>query len=58
VIRDGRARNLTFMVRLFGFPEIRDWLVAAGFHSVSGFGEDGRPLAAEHDRMIVVADRP
>jgi SAM-dependent methyltransferase len=58
VVRDGRARRLTFVKRLFGFPELRDWLLAAGFTSVNGYGEDGAPLTAVHKRMIVVADLP
>ena len=55
VIRDGRTRQVSFVKRLFGFPELRDWLLAAGFTAVSGYGEDGRPLTTEHKRMIVVA---
>lgn len=55
VIRDGRARRLRFVKRLFGFPELRDWLIAAGFDDVKGYGEDGQPLSADHKRMIVVA---
>ena len=58
VIRAGRARRVTFLKRLFGFPELRDWLLAAGFDRVAGYGEDGRALRAEHDRMIVVSSRP
>jgi SAM-dependent methyltransferase len=58
VIRDGRARRLTFVKRLFGFPELRDWCTAAGLADVAAYGEDGRPLTAEHHRMIVVARRP
>ena len=46
------------MVRLFGFPEIRDWLRQSGFETVDGYGEDGRPLAPEHDRMILIARLP
>jgi SAM-dependent methyltransferase len=57
VVRDGRSRRLTFVKRLFGFPELRDWLLAAGFVAVHGFGEDGQPLAVDHRRMVVVADR-
>ena len=55
IIRDGRARRVPFVVRLFGFPEIRDWLLAAGFASVTAYGEDAEPLAAHHDRMILTA---
>jgi SAM-dependent methyltransferase len=58
VIRDGRARTLTFVKRLFGFPELRDWCTAAGFGEVAAYGEDGRPLTADHHRMIVVAGLP
>ena len=48
VIRDGRTRRLNFVKRLFGFPELRDWLLAAGFTTVSGYGENARPLTADH----------
>jgi hypothetical protein len=58
VIRDGRARSLTFVKRLFGFPELRDWCTAAGFTGVAGYGEDGRQLSAGHHRMIVTAELP
>jgi SAM-dependent methyltransferase len=58
VIRSGRTRRLSFVKRLFGFPELRDWLLAAGFTAVTGYGEDGRPLTAEHRRMVIVADLP
>lgn len=55
IVRDGTARTLSFVVRLFGFPEIRDWLLATGFTTVAGYGEDGAPLTAEHDRMVLHA---
>jgi len=56
VIRDGRTRRVRFVKRLFGFPELRDWMVAAGFGAVNGYGEDGQALTAEHKRMVLVAD--
>lgn len=56
-VRAGRARHLRFVVRLFAYPEIRDWLRATGFSEVGGYGEDGRALTSEHERMIVVAQR-
>jgi hypothetical protein len=28
VIRSGRVRRVNFVKRLFGFPELRDWLLA------------------------------
>jgi SAM-dependent methyltransferase len=58
VIRDGRVRRVRFVKRLFGFPELRDWLLAAGFTAVTGFGEDAQPLTAEHKRMVIVAGLP
>ena len=58
IIRSGRARQVTFVKRLFGFPELRDWLLSAGFIAVTGYGEDAQPLAAGHKRMIIVADLP
>jgi SAM-dependent methyltransferase len=58
IIRDGRTRRVNFVKRLFGFPELRDWLIAAGFAAVTAYGEDGRPLTADHQRMITVADLP
>jgi hypothetical protein len=47
-----------FVKRLFGFPELRDWLLAAGFTNVTSYGEDTQPLTADHKRMIIVTDRP
>ena len=58
VIRSGRTRSVNFVKRLFGFPELRDWLLAAGFTTVAGYGEDERPLTAGHRRMVIVADLP
>jgi SAM-dependent methyltransferase len=58
VIRSGQTRRVNFVKRLFGFPELRDWLLAAGFTAAAGYGEDGRPLTADHKRMVIVADLP
>jgi SAM-dependent methyltransferase len=57
ILRDGRRRQARFFVRLFPFPELRDWLLAAGFSSVSGYGDAGAPLTAESNRMVVIARR-
>jgi hypothetical protein len=54
IVRDGQVRRVPFVVRLFSFPEIKDWLRAAGFDAVAGHGEDGDTLTAEHERMVVV----
>ena len=58
IIRGGRVRQVPFYVRMFLFPEPRDWLLAAGFTEVHGRGDDGGPLRAEHTRMIVTAIKP
>ena len=58
IIRGGRTRRVHFVKRLFGFPELRDWLLATGFAAVAGYGEDARPLTADHKRMVIVADLP
>ncbi len=58
VIRSGLTRRVNFAKRLFGFPELRDWLLAAGFSAVAGYGQDGRPLTSDHNRMVIVADLP
>jgi len=57
VIRGGRARTLTFVKRLFTFPDLRDWCEAAGFTAVAAHGEDGQPLTAAHNRMVLTAER-
>jgi hypothetical protein len=58
VIRGGRTRRVNFVKRLFGFPELRDWLFAAGFSAVTRYGEDGQPLTSGHKRMVIVAAPP
>ena len=58
IIRDGSVRGTHFEVRMFTYPELRDWLLEAGFASVAGYGEDGEPLTVQHRRLIVVAEKP
>lgn len=55
IVRAGQVREIPYFTRLFTFPELRDWLLAAGFSAADGYGEDGAPLTAEHRRMITVA---
>jgi len=57
VIRDGMVRQMHFFVRMFTFPELRDWLLAADFSSVEAFDEQAAPLALESRRMLVVATK-
>jgi SAM-dependent methyltransferase len=56
VIRGGTMRQTRFFTRLFTFPELRDWLLSAGFRTAAGYGEDGNPLTAQHRRLITVAE--
>ena len=55
IFRDGRRRTHRFEVRVFTFTELRDWLLAAGFTDVQGYGEDGEALTLDSGRMVVVA---
>ncbi|CAM00980.1 methyltransferase family protein [Saccharopolyspora erythraea NRRL 2338] len=57
IVRAGRVRRFHYFTRMFAFPELRDWLLAAGFDEVEGFGEDGGPLTADSRRMLVLARR-
>jgi SAM-dependent methyltransferase len=57
ILRDGRTRATRFSTRLFAFPELRDWLVQAGFSHVEGFAGDGGPLTVESRRLVVLAAR-
>jgi hypothetical protein len=41
--------------RLFTFTELRDWLLAAGFTDVDGYGDDATPLSPPSRRLIVTA---
>jgi SAM-dependent methyltransferase len=54
-IRDGKIRREPSAHRVHTFTELRDWLRAAGFARVDGFGDDGTPLTAEHRRLMAVA---
>ncbi len=54
-IRDGDVRRYPVFIRSPTFTELRDWLLAAGFSRVDGFGEDGEPLTHEHRRTLWLA---
>ncbi len=55
IFRGGDVRREASSSRVHTFPELRDWLRAAGFASVDGYGEDGTSLTIEHRRQRVVA---
>ena len=55
-MRDGRVHRAEYHVRMFGFTELRDWLLDAGFRSVEGHAGDGGRLTAESRRKIVITN--
>lgn len=57
VLRAGGVRRIPFFTRLFTFTELRDWLLAAGFANVNGYGQDGAAFSLTSRRMIVTAQR-
>src|SRR5262249_854565 len=58
VIRGGRARRGNFVKRLFGFPELRDWLLAAGVTAATGHGREGGARRADEGGMVSIGGRP
>lgn len=50
-----RSDEVSYSIRLYTVPEIRDWLTRAGFSSVRAFGSAGEPFGLDSQRMIVVA---
>lgn len=55
IVRGGRVRRTRFSVRTFTFPELRDWLMDAGFASATAYDPAGEPFRLESRRMWVVA---
>jgi SAM-dependent methyltransferase len=55
VVRDGVTRRYPIFVRLLWPPELRDWLLGAGFSSVDFLGPEGEPLTRESRRLLAVA---
>ena len=55
IVRDGRVRRARFFVRMFTAPELRDWLLAAGFASAAVYGRGGEPFSLDSGRMLTVA---
>jgi SAM-dependent methyltransferase len=57
IVRGGRVRRVPYFVRLFGFTELRDWLLQAGFAAVDGYDQDGVALSPASRRLLAVAQR-
>jgi SAM-dependent methyltransferase len=56
-VRDGRLRRTHYSVRMPTFPELRDWLLQAGFAEARALDETGAPFAGGARRLVVVAVR-
>ena len=54
-VRGGRVRRCHFSVRTFTVPELRGWLLDAGFAEVAVHGPGGEPFDLGSRRMLVVA---
>jgi SAM-dependent methyltransferase len=55
-VRDGRARTVTFSIRLYAHTELTVLLRAAGLAVERAFGGwDGAPLSLSRNRMLLVA---
>lgn len=58
ILRGGRQRRTRYSIRLFTLTELRDWLVAADFTNINGYGDGSDPLTLASIRMRVTADTP
>ena len=55
-VRGGRARTVTFSIRLYALTELAALLSAAGFTALRAFGGwDGAPVSMARNRMLVLA---
>jgi SAM-dependent methyltransferase len=57
IVSNGTTRRSTFFTRMFSFTELRDWLLQAGFRSVTGLDGDGSALTSASRRMILIAQK-
>lgn len=55
ISREGQQRERKMSLRIFTFSELRDWMLAAGFREVLGYGPRGSPLEADSPRLVIVA---
>lgn len=57
IVRDGRVRRQHFELRVFTAPELRDWLLDAGFQAVDALDERGEPYGPGARRLVMLARR-
>lgn len=55
---DRPTRELTWSLRLFTLPELRDWLHTAGFEQVRAYGGEGEVFRVDSGRLVVTAHKP
>ena len=59
VIRNGIRKDKPFSVRLYTYPEIKEFLNKSGFEIFKVFGDwDGELYGHDSKRMIVIAKKP
>ncbi len=57
-VRGGRARTVTFSIRLYALAELAALLAATGFTALRAFGGwDGAPVSMARNRMLVLAHK-
>jgi SAM-dependent methyltransferase len=58
VARSGQpTRACAYTLRLFSAPELRDWMLEAGFASAHAFGAEGEVFRVDSGRLVMVARR-
>jgi SAM-dependent methyltransferase len=54
IVRAGRTRDVEYRLRMFTFPELRDWFHEAGFSAVVCVDNNGDEVTLESYRMNVI----
>jgi ubiquinone/menaquinone biosynthesis C-methylase UbiE len=57
VVKDGAQRRFRFSARTFTPPELRDWLLQAGFSSAEPFDENAQPNTLDSMRLVMRATK-
>ncbi len=57
MIKDGAQRRFHFSVRTFTPPELRDWLLQAGFSNAEPFDENAQPNTLDSMRLVMRATK-
>jgi SAM-dependent methyltransferase len=53
IVREGHVKRQDYVLRLFSFTEIADWLQTAGIEDVRVWGDQGGPLTLRSRKMYV-----